>query len=143
MFEIRKCRNELRNKAKELSKDRKTEIWQKLIDEVILFVLFSLIVTRQRITVEMLKKTLIAKYKSNLAGVLGEDEFEAQILLETMLDTYFNKVFDEKNVLEFLRSNLVHNIKPTTQMDYFEVKKSLTELLTSCAFTTSQQRKQP
>lgn len=46
MFEIADCRNELRNKAKELSKDRKTEIWQKLIDEVILFVFFSLIVAR-------------------------------------------------------------------------------------------------
>lgn len=73
MFEIAECRDELRNKAKELSKDRKTEIWQKLIDEVVLFVFFSLIVTRQRTTVEMLKKTLIAKYRENLATVLGED----------------------------------------------------------------------
>ncbi|EAR82944.1 hypothetical protein TTHERM_01054290 (macronuclear) [Tetrahymena thermophila SB210] len=146
LFKLEAYRNELRLKVKQLSSERKTELWQNIVDEVIVFVFFFIITTRQTVTLNMIQKTLVAKYKDDFNKIIGINQNSAQEfnLFDQILSEYCQTMIDHSisDTLKFLQQNLKSDIQATNILTFFELQKKLTEIFQNTVFSKKVQKQE-
>ncbi|KAL4501487.1 hypothetical protein ABPG72_021294 [Tetrahymena utriculariae] len=139
LFKLEAYRNELRQKVKQLSSERKTELWKNIVDEVIVFVFFFIITTRQTVTLNMIQKTLVAKYKDDFNKIIGINQNSAQEfnLFDQILSEYCQTMIDHSisDTLKFLQQNFKSDIQATNILTFFELQKKLMEIFQNTVFS--------
>ncbi|KAL4484989.1 hypothetical protein ABPG74_020166 [Tetrahymena malaccensis] len=139
LFKLEAYRNELRQKAKTLSSERKIELWQNIVDEVLVFVFFFIVTTRQTVTLNMIQKTLVAKYKDDFNKIIGVSQNSAQEfnLFDQILSEYCQTMIDHSigDTLKFLQQNLKSDIQATNILTFFELQKKLMEIFQNTVFS--------